>query len=339
MPELRIDRYISDYKEKWDRFVTEDSANGTFLQTMRFLSYHGERLKDASLMITKGNGTLVAVVPACERYEDGRKIFDSHYGSTFGGIVVSRDFYDIEHLDAVTDALDSYLADNHYDESRLRCTSDIFAKEKGELLYYFLFLKGYAAYDQLSCYIDFARYNDDVVSNFTSGKRRDYKYSLKNGLTFRRLDKDSEVRDFYGILCGNLQKFDAKPVHSLEELLEFKNERLKDVTAFYGVFYEERMIAGSMVFLFEKRVFHTQYLAADQGCMKLYPMNFLDTHLIQTAKDNGFAYFSFGTSTEKRGMVLNKRLAEFKEGFGTGYGINKVHVKFLKQPKTGQPEM
>ena len=89
------------------------------------------------------------------------------------------------------------------------------------------------------------------------------------------------------------------------------------------------MIAGSMVFLFGSQVFHTQYLAADQSCLKLYPMNFLDANLIRTARERGFSYFSFGTSTEEHGTVLNKKLAEFKEGFGTQYGMNRTFVKEL----------
>ena len=89
------------------------------------------------------------------------------------------------------------------------------------------------------------------------------------------------------------------------------------------------MVAGSMVFLFGEQVFHTQYLAADQSCLKLYPMNFLDANLISTARERGFRYFSFGTSTEEHGRVLNKKLAEFKEGFGTQYGMNRTFVKEL----------
>ena len=74
------------------------------------------------------------------------------------------------------------------------------------------------------------------------------KYSLKNELSFKMLQTSSEIEAFYEILCGNLRKFDAKPVHTLEQMLEFKEHRLKDVVEFYGVFHEERMIAGSMVF-------------------------------------------------------------------------------------------
>lgn len=333
MLELRIEKYNSDFKDKWDDFVLNKSANGTFLQTKQFLDYHGERFQDASLIIYKGNDTVVAVIPACTMFDDGQKVFSAHAGSTFGGIVIGEAFHNIEHVDAIMAALETYLVQEQYQEVRIKCTSEIFSKGNVNLLYYFLFQRGYSSYDEISCYIDFENYKEDIISNFTAGRRRDYKYSLKQELTFRELESRDEIEKFYSILCENLEKFDAKPVHSLEELMEFKKERLQDIVEFYGVFLKDQMIAGSMVFKFFDRVFHTQYLAADQSYLKMFPMNFLDTNLIQTAKDKGFRYFSFGTSTEEHGMVLNKHLAQFKEGFGTEYGLNRTFVKVINNKR------
>lgn len=327
--ELKIRPYDEDNRRKWDDFVMGHSANGTFQQTRNFLEYHGGRFEDASVIIYKGNDTIVAVIPACTLIEDGKKIFSSHAGSTFGGIVAAEDFYDIEHIEAVMNVFESYLGQQGYDKVYLKCTSDIFAKQNGNLLYYFLFQRGYVPYDEISFYIDFLHYKEDIASNFTAGRRRDYKYSLKHDLTFRKLGTISEIGQFYGILCDNLRKFDAAPVHSMEEILDLKENRLRDIVEFYGVFQEERMIAGSMVFLFGESVFHTQYLAADQSCLKLYPMNFMDYKLIEMARARGFRYFSFGTSTYEHGKILNKPLAEFKQGFGTQCGINKTYAKDL----------
>lgn len=329
MLELRIEKYSADLKEKWDDFVMKQSMNGTFLQTRQFLDYHKDRFQDTSLILYKGNDTMVAVVPACTIEDEARKIFSAHQGSTFGGIVIGKNFNNIEHVDAIMTTLEDYLKSQQYDEIWIKCTSEIFAKGNVNLLYYYMFQRGYSSWDEISCYIDFEHYEEDIITNFTAGRRRDYKYSLKQNLEFRQLETREEVTVFYSILCQNLEKFDAKPVHSLEELLEFKEERLKEIVDFYGVFHEDKMIAGSMVFKFFDKVFHTQYLAADSGYLKMFPMNFLDTKLIQTAKEKGFQFFSFGTSTEEHGKVLNKHLAQFKEGFGTEYGINKTFVKVI----------
>lgn len=327
MLELNIKEYREELQEKWDKFVMLDSVNGTFLQTRNFLNYHGNRYKDASLLVYKGTNTIVAVIPACVIWDGEKRIYSSHAGSTFGGIVIGEQFNNIEHIEKIIDVLEEFFREQGYQEVRFRCTGEIFAKGNTVLLQYFLYQKGYVSYEELNCFIDFKQYHEDIVSNFSAGKRRDYKYALKYNMEFRKIDTIQGIAEFYRILCANLEKYHTKPVHTLEELVEFSEKRLAHIVEFYGVYIKDSIIAGSMVFKFEKRVFHTQYLAADQGYLKFYPMNFLDEQLISLAKEEGFRYFSFGISTEDKGKILNKSLAKFKEGFGTQFGINRTYVK------------
>ena len=134
------------------------------------------------------------------------------------------------------------------------------------------------------------------------------------------------VRVFYDILCDNYRKFDKKPVHTCEELIDFMETRLPDRIRFYGVMVGDEMIAGSMVFLFDE-VFHTQYIACRQDKTFMFANEFLYVHLIQTARNLGFRKLSFGTSTLENGKVLNDRLAQFKESFGTIEYINRTYEK------------
>lgn len=63
--------YTEEQQERWDRFVMEQSANGTFLQTRRFLNYHPTgRFRDDSRMIFHKQ-ELVAVCPAADGLIDG----------------------------------------------------------------------------------------------------------------------------------------------------------------------------------------------------------------------------------------------------------------------------
>lgn len=325
---LRIEQYNDSFEEKWDKFVLSNSINGTFLQTRSFLNYHpSDRFKDNSLVIFKGNTTIIAVIPACTIYENREKVLYSHLGSTFGGIIINRSFNNIDHINGIMQTLNDYLKEKNFNKIVLKNASDLFSNGNINLLNYFLFKDGFLSYDEVSFYINFKEYKDDLISNFTSSRRRDYKYSLKNNLKFKKLIITEEIELFYQILCNNLKKFDSKPVHSLEELIDFKENRLKDIVDFYGVYKDNILIAGSMVFKFGKSVFHTQYLAADQSYLNLYPMNYLDTNLIKIAKEEGFEYFSFGISTENHGKTLNYNLANFKEGFGTTYSLNKTFYK------------
>lgn len=44
---------------------------------------------------------------------------------------------------------------------------------------------------------------DDIISCFKASRRRDYRYSLKNGLIFKKLEDDSQIEAFYKVLSNN----------------------------------------------------------------------------------------------------------------------------------------
>ena len=327
---LELIKYTDLYEDRWDKLVLNHSINGSFLQTRNFLNYHPDgRFLDASVAVMQGSD-LVAVIPACDTEDEGKRCFFSHKGSTFGGIVIREEKYNISFLNELIPRFDDYLRSSGFEKVMLRCTSQIFSKRPVDLLDYFLFQNGYSQFDEVSFYVDLEKAPEDLLSLLSSSRRRDYRYSLKNGLSFRRLETDGEIEQFYAILAKNLEKFGAKPVHTAQELIEFKRKRLTAETDFYGVFLDERLVAGTMLFYFGKDVMHTQYLAQDPEYAQLFLMNYLDFNLISLAKEKGFKKFSFGISTEERGKILNKGLALFKEGFGCEYCVNRTYYKDLR---------
>lgn len=330
MGSFSVKLYEPSMEDRWDSFVLNNAYNGTFLQTRNFLNYHPvERFNDSSLVIFKGESEIAAVVPASVIEGEEGKIFLSHPGSTFGGLVIGESLYSIRNVGSMLDVLEEYLRDGGFSGARLKQSSQIFSAKSNDLLEYLFFQRGWNESKEISFVIDFNEYDPDVLSNFTSSRRRDFRYAAKNDLTFRELASDEEIESFYGLLCDNLQKYDAIPVHTLAELMEFKNSRLTENVAFYGVFAGDTLVAASMVFLFRNQVFHTQYLSASPDHLDLFPSNYLDTKLIEHARDAGFRFFSFGISTEENGKNLNESLAIFKEGFGTSYSNNKAFEKMF----------
>lgn len=88
---VSIRSYNESYKEKWDKFISEESCNGTFLQSRRFLDYHPkDRFEDSSLMFMNGE-TIIAVLPA-NIVTEPQKVLFSHQGSTFGGLVIGKKY-------------------------------------------------------------------------------------------------------------------------------------------------------------------------------------------------------------------------------------------------------
>ncbi|MCM1308222.1 MAG: GNAT family N-acetyltransferase [Butyrivibrio sp.] len=322
-----IEKYEKHYEERWDWFVMNNSVNGTFLQTRNFLNYHPEgRFYDASVLVMQGSN-IVAVIPACDVKDEGKRSFFSHKGSTFGGIVIGKEKYDISTMEELFPCLEEYIKSEGYERAVFKNTSDVFSDKNSDLLDYYFYKNDYDYFNEISFYIDCEKMSEDIISDWFATRRRGYRNSLKSGLSFRRIETDAEIAVFYDILCKNLKKFGTVPVHTLEELLEFKHNRLSEDIDFYGVYLEDRLVAGTMLFYFGKRVLHTQYLAQDADYSKLYTMNFLDYEVIRMAREKGFSKFSFGISTEDRGKVLNTTLALFKEGFGCDYCVNRSYTK------------
>lgn len=327
---LDVRKYTDDKAPLWDKFVLEESMNGTFLQTRKFIEYHAPgKFKDCSLMFYKGE-SLVAVILSCEIQTERGKVFYSHKGTTFGGIIVSKQIYFSAAIMELMDAFEEELLREEYAGCYIKITPGIFQKENTDLLDYFFFQRGFFQYSELNFYMWLDPYKQDITSQFNSAKRRAHRYSLRNNLEFRELKSKEEILQFHRVLQLNLKKFGVQSVHTYEELLQLKFERFPEEIFFYGVYLENKLIAGSMVFIFYDEIFHTQYLASDQEYLKYYPMDFLIYNLIEQAIKKEMKKLTLGICTENQGRELNMGLARFKEGFGTRYALNKSYEKYYE---------
>ena len=320
---------FSFYKEteeaEWDKFVLEKSMNGVFLQTRKFINYHpSDKFKDASICVRKGN-ELVAVILGCEIEDECKKCFFAHRGSTFGGITISKSIYTATSIDELFSSLLIFLKENGYEKIFIKMVPTIYQRKNTDLLDYFFYKYNFYCYNELNYYLDLEKYKEDIAIQFTANKRRDYRYSLKNELKFKELTSKEDIALYYDVLLKNLNKLKLKPVHTLEELYDLKFNRFENEVEFYGVYKDDVMIAGSMLFYFNEDIVHTQYLSSDEEYLSMFPMDFLIYNLIKVSLDKNKKIFTFGICTENRGKYLNLGLSRFKEGFGTEFCINKSY--------------
>lgn len=329
MSEIHVRPYSKDNKEKWDKFVMEESTNGTILQTQYFLDYHQQdRFIDSSIIIYKGN-QIIGVMPMNLVKEGKRKVLVSHEGSTFGGIIIGKNNIKVSVVSKIIDEFFDYCRRSCIDEVHLKMTSSLYSKDTSELLDYMLFERGFNCSFEMGYYIDFMKYNKDIISNYSTSVRRHYRASLKNGLIFKELFTRNEIAQFYEVLLDNYKKFNRLPIHSLDELYLLKEYHMKDRVRFFGVFKGSEPVASSMVFDFFHKVFHTQYLASKSIYSRLYVNEYLYTMLIKTAMEEHFQFLSFGTATLDGGKKLNYNLAQYKEQYGTNQYLNKTYHKIL----------
>lgn len=325
---MKIVEYSEEKAQDWDEFVLNMSINGTFLQTRRFLNYHPVgRFEDESLMVYNEKGHIVAVVPGCQIKQNNEKVFFSHKGSTFGGIIVARKFYKAKYVDELVYILKEYWLNKQFQKVILKQTSEIFCVEHHDLIDYILYKYGFQSYYEINTYVEFENYKMPLISNLSQGKRTNVHNCEKAGMYVRTLEVEQEILEFYDILCENLDKYGVKPVHTVKELIEFKNERLLKECDFYGAFLDDEMVAGGMMFYFNNSLTaHTQYLAAKADYNKLSPMTFMYYSIIKEMYEKGFNKLSWGIATENLGKDLNLGLITSKESFGSTYCNNMTYI-------------
>lgn len=313
--------YTKEIESRWDRFVMEESVNGTFLQTRRFLNYHpAERFKDASFVMEK-SGIIVAVFPGNET-PDGAWI--SHQGSTFGGPVISNGFYSGSKMLEIVKTMDEFLTQK-YKRIKFKPTAKTFCKEPTDLLEYALEHEGYERHSELSAYT-LLDSELDPLECCKRECRHNFRLAEKNNLTYREIKSD-EMETFYKFLEISKAKYNTKPVHTLAELEDLQ-KRLPGEILFRGIWQGEQYLSGLMMFAFNNaKAVHFQYLAPDESFKQMNATTVLFVEAMREAAKNGYEKFSWGISTENGGKFLNENLFRFKESFGSKAVINPSYTK------------
>lgn len=182
----QILNFKKEYEEKWDYFVMNSSVNGTFLQTRRFLNYHpADRFIDFSLVVLDKKGNIAAVCPGCVQYENNKKVFFSHKGSTFGGIIIERKTYSAEKVIEIIDSIEGFLSINGFNKIIYKITPNIFCSENADLLEYALYYRNYKEEKELNLQIEFADYKENIMDNLSQMKKRNVHKCEKAGLQLK----------------------------------------------------------------------------------------------------------------------------------------------------------
>ncbi len=289
-----------DYND-WNAFIGK-AKNATFLFHRDFMEYHQDRFQDYSLIVKEGE-TIVSVLPA-NRVVD---MVYSHQGLTYGGLVYDDKLKQAGVI-AVLEAILSFLKQNEIDKIYFKTIPSIYHHKPAEEINYALFLANakLERRDSLSV-IDLTK-----SYSIANGRKEGIKKGLLANLKIIEVD---DFDDFWNeILIPNLiNKYQAKPVHSIEEIKKLKRLFPDNIRQF-NVYHNENIVAGTTVFV-SQNVVHSQYIAADETRSKNGSLDFLHNYLL-TEVFNEKRFFDFGISNENQGKKLNGGLAFWKESFG-----------------------
>ena len=311
MKKYDIKLYSETDFDNWNNFVAT-TANGTFLHNRNFMDYHSDRFRDYSFMIFDDEKT-VAVLPANIAEN---QIF-SHHGLTYGGLLYSEKLKLGEVL-IIFQMILKFLNDNKIEKLTLKTIPAIYHKKPADEINYALFLTN-AKIIRSDCLsvIDLQK------SFFISKTRREsIRRGQKNNLEIR---EDSNFEGFWNaILIPNLEaKHQAKPVHSLEEIIKLQKLFPKNIRHF-NVYFNDKIVAGSTIFITDS-VAHPQYISGQEDKNQLGSLDFLYDFLINECF-NDKPFFDFGPSHENNGKQINQGILFWKESFGAST-ISQPHYE------------
>lgn len=317
---LQLRPYEPADADAWDAFCAA-AHQATFLHSRRFLSYHGDRFRDRSLILADG-GNWAAVFPAAAQPGDDRCVV-SHPGITYGGILHQAGLAGERVLDALSMICRHYAAQG-YERLIYKATPWFYHMTPAQDDLYALFRLGVRRVRcDLSSTIDLQRRRP-----VRERRRRSLKKALRSGVEVR--EGNEFLPAFWQVVTDNLkQKHQTSPVHTLAEATMLAERFPDNIRCVVGLTADD-VIAGVLLFT-TPVVAHAQYIASSAAGYEISALDAVFEHCIEEAVSDGKRWFDFGISTESSGLVLNDGLYRFKSEFGGGGTVHEFFEIDLRE--------
>ena len=298
---FEIQRYKAENKKLWDRYVSK-ARNATFLFYRDYMDYHKERFTDYSLMFYK-KGHLHSVMPA---HRDG-DVFYTHMGLTYGGLLMDVNVTTSDVMCLFED-LNAFLRKEGFKKVIYRAIPWVFHRLPSEEDLYSIYWKCQAKLKtRMAGTVIFM----DEHLRWRKDHRRRLRLSQQSGI---RVVRDGSLSEFWPILCDNLQhKFNAHPVHTLQEIELLKSRFPKEIVQYNA--YKDNQIVGGLTFYVMGHVLHGQYSGTNDIGKQTGAMEAIYNQVMYHDFPD-IRYLDFGTSNENGGEFLNEGLINHKEGYG-----------------------
>ena len=298
---FEIRRYTAEDKTLWDRYVST-ARNATFLFYRDYMDYHAYRFHDFSLLFYKGQ-RLYAILPA---HREATALC-SHFGLTYGGLLMNNQ---VTAADTCTlfDELNEWLRAQGFQKVVYRPVPWIYHVHPSEEDLYAIYWK---------CGARLQSRNIGTAISMQQNLRwrknhlRQLRKAKDGGICVK---SDAPLAEFWEILEENLMnRFQAKPVHTLEEIALLKSRFPKNIIQYSA--YKDGHIIGGILFYITPQVVHCQYISTNVEGKELGAMEAIYEQVMYHDYSQ-YPYLDFGSSTEQNGAFLNEGLISHKEGYG-----------------------
>jgi len=316
---LNIRPFSPNDADAWDAFC-KVSLQATLLHTRRFLSYHGDRFVDRSLIVEE-EGKWVGLFPAALSPSEVTCVV-SHPGVTYGGVLHQGGLRGERMVNVLTEISRYNLAQGCV---RLiyKAAPNFYHRAPAQDDLYALFRLGaLRTRCDLSSTIDLQH-----RLPVSERRRRSLKKAIKAGVEIA--EGNQHLPALWAVLEENLaNKHGVKPVHSLEEIMLLAERFPANIRCVCGRL-NDQIVAGVVIFI-TPMTHHAQYIASSEQGYVVSALDMIFEHSIETATRENNCWFDFGISNENQGKVLNDSLYRFKSEFGGGGTVHEFYELDLK---------
>jgi hypothetical protein len=305
---MRARWYQQEDAVAWDA-LCESSYMSTILHTRAFMSHHGDRFVDRSVIVEGEGGHWLGVVPAAVSGSQGDTIC-SHPGLTYGGVVHNGGLRGTAMIDALVHAAALWRSVG-YTALLYKAVPYIYHRAPAQDDLYALFRLGAKRTRcDLSACIDLA-----CRLALSHRRRRSLRKAKQAGL---RIQSGADLtKSLWPVLEDNLmRKHRKRPTHSADEIEQLAHQFPRSVEVKAAL--ADAVVVAGVVLFHTPTTTHAQYIASSQAGQEMSALDAVFDRCIDEATARGSRWFDFGISNEEEGKVLNAGLHRYKTEFGAG---------------------
>lgn len=292
----------------WDAFV-RDSNNGTLFHQQNFLKYHGDAAARGagSLLLYKGE-SLFGVIPLGPSGEPAS--IRSPWGASFGGPVLARNRFADAAL--AVEALLEHAREKDWKRISLTPAPMQYHAVPDASLEFALLKAGFSVHRrELAQGIDLRALSGDTQDAYAQDCRANVRKARRAGIEVRPTE---DIPAFHAILEDSRRRLGTRPTHSADDLRRLR-ANLGEAFVLLGAYRDGELVGGLLGFAANARVFLNFYNCTKDEARGSGVDNLLNHEAIDRARQKGFHYYDFGTSSVD--MKANEGLIKFKESFGS----------------------
>ena len=281
----------------------------------RFISYNDVFNKNIQwhhlLFKDKEKNKFIAILNGCEKIRDGKKIYVSCDGVSFGGFLWRERLNVVDYINSVN-SFKKYLLENKFDSCIIRNQPFLYEKHPNEEYEYSLINQGFfISSHSITNIISLNEFEFEKLTNPKKRAIQKFEKKIEIKMLDENIDAES-LKAYYDVLFRNRQKKNVTPTHSLEELVYLKQNLPGRIILFSAEI--DGTIAGvCILFLIKNDVVLNFYLATDEIYKKERVADFLLYKSIEWAKESEYRLYDIGTSNVGNNFL--EGLFEFKKKF------------------------